>query len=106
MPLLSFRSRNPRNRPGHLLLRLDISLAGDHHALGLRGAGAVQGLGAVADGGCAETDVLQEAENFLAVLGGDAVAAREELVADLADGFSVFADYGVGGCLLYTSRCV
>lgn len=39
---------------GKLLLALDIALTGDHDALGLGRTGAVHGLGAVADSGCAQ----------------------------------------------------
>ena len=43
---------------GQRLFAGDVALAGDHDALRLRGAGAVHGLGAVADGGRAEREVF------------------------------------------------
>ena len=81
---------------GKLLFALDIALAGDHDALGLGRTGAVHGLSAVANGGSAQAQVLNEAHNALTVLGLDALAAHEELVADLADGLAVAAHHRVG----------
>ena len=52
----------------------------------------MHGLGAVADSGCAQAQVLDEAHDALTVLGGDTLAGGEELVADLADGLAVPAN--------------
>ena len=76
---------------GKLLLALDVALAGDHDALGLGRTGAVHGLGAVADSGGTQAQVLDEAQDALTVLGGNAFPGGEELVADLADGLAVAA---------------
>ena len=81
---------------GQLLLALDVALAGDHDALGLGRARAVHGLGAVAHGGRAQAQVLDEAQDALAVLRLDALPGHEELVADLADGLAVAAHHRVG----------
>ena len=54
---------------GQLFLVGQVALTGDHDALGLGRAGAVHGLGAVADGGGAQGQVLDEAQNAQAVLG-------------------------------------
>ena len=81
---------------GKLLLALDVALAGDHDALGLGRTGAVHGLGAVADSGGTQAQVLDEAQDALTVLGGNAFPGGEELVADLADGLAVAAHHRVG----------
>ena len=79
-----------------LLLALDIALAGDHDALGLGRTGAVHGLGAVADSGCAQAQVLDEPQDPLTVLCAHTLPGGEELVADLADGLAVAAHHRVG----------
>ena len=55
----------------------------------------MHGLGAVADSGGTQAQVLDEAHDALAVLSRDTLAGREELVADLADGLAVAANHGV-----------
>ena len=55
----------------------------------------MQGLGAVADSGGAQAQVLDEAHDALAVLGADAFAGGEELVADLTDGLAVPAHHSL-----------
>ena len=81
---------------GKLLLALDVALTGDHDALGLGRTGTMHGLSAVANGGSAQAQVLNEAHNALTVLGLDALAAHKELIADLADGLAVAAHHRVG----------
>ena len=56
----------------------------------------MHGLGAVAHSGGTQAQVLDEAHDTLAVLGGDTLAGGEELVADLADGLAVAAHHRVG----------
>ena len=75
---------------------LDVPLPGDHHPLGLGRAGPVVGLRAVAHGGCAQTHILQETHDPLAILGADALVGGEILVADLTDGLAVVAHHGTG----------
>ena len=53
---------------GHLLLGLEVALAGDHDALGLGRARAVHGLCPVANGGRAQAQVLDEPQDPLTVL--------------------------------------
>ncbi len=67
---------------GQLFLVGQVALTGDHDALGLGRAGTVHGLGAVADGGGAQGQVLDEAQNAQAVLGGDGGHALEVFVDD------------------------
>ena len=52
----------------------------------------MHGLGAVADSGCAQAQVLDEAHDALTVLGGNTLASGKELVADLTDGLAVPAN--------------
>ena len=57
-----------------------VALAGDHDALGLGRARAVEGLGAVAHGGGAQGEVLDEPQDAQAVLSGHPVHALQVLL--------------------------